>query len=194
MEVNRKIVSPSVSPFSHLVKVGDLGEETLDFAVPLSEDQGQALCAALGLLGIVDWTATAQLCREPGGQGVSLRVKFALDVIQSCVVTLDPVRSRVEHSFINLYVPEAQIDAARDGSDTEVVLGIGDSELPDALTEAGVDVGEAIAERLALIIDPYPRKEGARFQQDVGQDFVGDGSSVKKHGPFAALGSWRSSN
>lgn len=194
MDVNRKIVSSSAPVFSYWVEVENIGEEIVEFAVPLAGDQRQALRAALGLQAIESWTATAKLYRQPDEPGVLLHVKFAADVVQSCVVTLEPVRNRVEHSFTNLYVPEAQVDAAREELATEVVIDIEDSDLPYVLTEAGVDVGEAIAEQLALVIDPYPRKRGARLQPDVGHDFAGDGGSTKKDGPFAALGSLHAGN
>ena len=75
------------------------------------------------------------------------------DVVQSCVVSLEPVAQRVEERFTVRFVPEGQES------------GDEDPESPDEIPYAGsvIDLGEAAAEQLALSLDPYPRDPAAEL-------------------------------
>lgn len=74
------------------------------------------------------------------------------DVVQSCVVSLDPVQQRVEDRFTVRFIPEG-----REASD--------DPDAPDELSYTGstIDLGEATSEQLALALDPYPRAQDAEL-------------------------------
>lgn len=54
---------------------------------------------------------------------------------------------------------------------------------PEPLTDGAVDAGEAIAEQLALELDPFPRAPGAVFK---GFSSPREGDD-RSGGPFAAL-------
>lgn len=73
------------------------------------------------------------------------------EVVQTCVVSLDPVAQSVREVFTVRFVPEGE------------EIGDEDPESPDELPYAGttIDVGEAVAEQLALALDPYPRRPDA---------------------------------
>ena len=110
-------------------------------------------CAALALRMRVP-EVLAMTCRFAlRRQGNMIEAEGALDaqVVQSCVVTLEPVQQRVAERFIVRFVPEGQ-EADED-----------DPEAPDELSYAGssIDLGEAAAQQLALALDPYPRCPGA---------------------------------
>lgn len=85
-------------------------------------------------------------------------------VVQSCVVSLEPVAQVVRERFALRFVPEGQ-----EGDD-------GDPDSPDEIPYAGtrIDLGDAAAEQLALALDPYPRhldavvdEAGAAPEEDV---------------------------
>ena len=60
----------------------------------------------------------------------------------------------------------------------------GDDDPDDIETEAGMaDLGEALAQDLALALDPYPRAPGAEVPAEYRPDGLG--------GPFAALAGLR---
>ena len=69
------------------------------------------------------------------------------DVVQECVVSLDPVEQHVAERFSLRFVPDGQ-ETLDD-----------DPESPDEIPYRGtsVDLGEATTEQLALALDPYPR-------------------------------------
>jgi len=111
--------------------------------------------------------------------GWQLDGELGATVVQNCVVTLDPVTSRVDQRVRRAYLP----NVAPRG--TEVILsGVDEDEevepLPDRL-----DLGLVAVEALALALPAYPRKEGASLA-DLG--FGADEDVVK---PFAALAALR---
>jgi uncharacterized metal-binding protein YceD (DUF177 family) len=81
------------------------------------------------------------------------RLVAALD--QSCVITGDPVAAHVDEPFDLLFTPEP-IESA----DEEIELGESDCDVV-FYDGASIDLGGAIADTLALSLDPYPRSAGA---------------------------------
>lgn len=75
---------------------------------------------------------------------------------QSCVVTADPVAAHVDEPFSLIFMPEPE--AAK--PDEEIELGEEDCDVV-FYEGAVIDLGSAIADTLALSIDPYPRSAGA---------------------------------
>ena len=117
--------------------------------------------------------ATLDLAAEPGGT-VRVRGHLAADVTQACVVTLDPVPQHIEEPVELRFVP-AGMESAED-----------DPGAPDEIpmTRGGVlELGEAVAEQVALALDPYPRAKGAELPPEAQES----GSP----GPFAALAKLR---
>ncbi len=78
------------------------------------------------------------------------------DVVQTCVVSLEPVEQHVSERFSLRFVPEGA-----EGADD-------DPESPDEIPYEGstIDLGEAAAEQLGLALDPYPRHPDAALEPD----------------------------
>ncbi|ABS64528.1 conserved hypothetical cytosolic protein [Parvibaculum lavamentivorans DS-1] len=118
--------------------------------------------------------------------GLTLECAFEAEVIQACVVTLDPVRQSIAASFTQRYLPAHMIEpeALEPGIGAEVTIDIEAEDAPEPMTGNAIDVGEAVAEQLALAIDPYPRKQGVAFEAPPeGEE---DASEIRPN-PFAAL-------
>ncbi len=166
--------------FSRTVPVKSLddGETVID--IEADADERAALARRFGLLALDSLTAKVGLTPADGGL-VRVHGALAAEVTQACVVTLEPVTARVEASFERLYGAGAPEEAA--GLITEADT----EEPPEPFTDGAVDVGEAVAEQLALELDPFPRALEAAFDgfsngsRSVGDDGTGDA------GPFAVL-------
>jgi uncharacterized metal-binding protein YceD (DUF177 family) len=89
-------------------------------------------------------------------------------VVQTCVVSLDDFTAEIDEHFRVRFVPAGQ---ESDDPDPEADDEIG-------YTAGALDLGEAAAEQLALVLDPYPRAPGAELPE-----VESDG---QEH-PFAAL-------
>ena len=138
----------------------------------------EAECAAiarrLGLPSIDRLEAHAVLeCRDRQIRATG-RVKAAL--AQYCVASGEPVPARIDEPFELLFVPEP---GGR--PDDEVELGA--QELDVIFHDGGgIELGTAIADTLALALDPYPRGPNA----DAALKAAGV-LNEEQAGPFAAL-------
>ncbi len=203
--------------FSRIIRVdhlSDLGGEQGDpFSFAADEDERRALAARFALLSLDSLEADVVATRfESKGRnrkvvsGVRLRVKFAADVVQSCVVTLEPVVAHLEQGFEVDYLPEGaeQIKAGISDGDGfageftgdftgdftseyvagEVVIDIDEVDPPEILIGNEIDVGEVIAENLSLALDPYPRAPEAEVDAD---QIERQNEEIAADNPFAVL-------
>jgi uncharacterized metal-binding protein YceD (DUF177 family) len=134
-----------------------------------------AIATRLDLASLERLDAHAVLRREGDSVCAAGRVKASLE--QRCVATGDPLRVRVDEAFDLRFVAEPKVA----GGDEEFELGA--DEL-DTLFHDGqaIDLGAAIADSLALGLDPYPRSANA--EEALRQAGV---ISEEEAGPFAAL-------
>ena len=114
---------------------------------------------------------------------------LSAEVVQTCVVTLEPVTVVIDVALERLY----GCDVAQDFEDGagEVFLDLADDLPAEPLTDDVLDLGAAAAEQLALELDPYPRKPGAVFEDvpDAARSTQGE-----RVGPLARLAGWRKRN
>ncbi len=93
--------------------------------------------------------------------GWRLTGRVVADAVQSCVLTLEPLPVHVDDRFeINLV--EAVDTAPSDEGEIDLEL---DDDSPDVVENGQIDLGQYAVEQLALHLDPYPRKDGAVFEQ-----------------------------
>jgi uncharacterized metal-binding protein YceD (DUF177 family) len=81
--------------------------------------------------------------------------RLLADVTQSCVVTLEPVDSRIDEAFEVEFRPGIRPDAEFDALDERDIEPLEGDVIP---------VGRIAYEQLASALDPYPRKAGAEFE------------------------------
>ena len=119
--------------------------------------------------------AHAVLSRDGQKVRANGRLKAALD--QACVATGEPVPAHIDEPFELLFVPEPKVGGRMKRSNwAEADL---DTMFHDG---SAIDLGSAIADTLALSLDPYPRSAGA----DAALKEAGV-LSEEEAGPFAAL-------
>jgi uncharacterized metal-binding protein YceD (DUF177 family) len=164
------------SEFPRPMRLDAIGQtpQTLHLSAELSEREALARRFDLVVLDRLDVEVTVR--REAAAVFAEGRV--AAHVVQSCVVTGEPVPARVDAPFSLRFVPEAEIEAAE-----EIELSDADCDtLP--YTGGVVDLGEAAAETLLLALDPFPRCADA--EETLRSAGVVDESEAEV-GPFAAL-------
>lgn len=137
--------------------------------------QRDAIAARLGLPAIGRLEAHAILDRKGPVVRATGRLKSALT--QECVVTGEPIAAHVDAPFDLLFTPEPPVESP----DAEIELGPEDCDTV-FYDGAAFALGAAIADTLALSIDPYPRSAGAETTlKDAGI------MTEAEAGPFAAL-------
>lgn len=141
-----------IDRFAHHLRLDQIRDgERLDI---LADDaERQAIARRLRLDGLGRLEAHATLSRNGGIVRAEGRLVAALN--QSCVVTGEPVAAHVDEPFEILFMPEPPA-----GPDEEIELGAADCDVVFH-DGAAIDLGTAIADTLALSIDPYPRSAAA---------------------------------
>ena len=163
-----------MSEFAHRLTLDRIRDgDRLDLVADAEERA--AVAARLDLASLDRLDAHAVLRREGDAILASGRVKATLE--QRCVATGDPLAVRVDEAFDLKFVPEPVVP----GGDVEFELG--QDEL-DTLFHDGqaIDLGAAIADSLALGLDPYPRSPDAADALRAAGVI-----SEEEAGPFAAL-------
>ena len=156
-----------------------LGLDPREVTLDATAAECAALAARFGILGIGSLSARIRLEPETGGS-IRARGMLVAEVEQACIVTLDAVRQLVQ----------APIDLRLLGEGESP--GDDDPDSADEIETSGgiVELGEAVAEQLALALDPYPRAEGAELPAfDAPEE--PEPEPPAKPNPFAALGKLR---
>jgi len=152
--------------FSRIVSLARLPERGREERLVASPAECAALARRFAIPAVNRMEAVVRLCPAPGG-GATVAGRLSAEVVQDCVVTLEPVVQAVEEEVaLRILAPgESPSD---------------DPEAPDEIEAEGdvVDLGEALAEQLSLALDPYPRAPGAEMPPE---------APAGTHGPFAAL-------
>jgi len=136
-------------------------------------EERAALARRFALVGIDRLEVEVTL--EADGETVSATGRLRAAFVQSCAVSGEDLAVAIDEPLALRFVPETEV--------TEEEIELEESEL-DEIPYAGTsfDLGEAVAQSLALAIDPYavgPNAEQAR--KDAG--LLDEGAA----GPFAAL-------
>lgn len=160
--------------FSHRIALDTIRDGD---RIDLSADEAERASVAkrLGLQSLDRLEAHATLARDGALVRVEGRLRAALQ--QSCVATGEPVAGHIDEPFAIVFRPEP-----REGRpDEEVELGPEDCDVV-FYDGTAIDLGTAVADTLALSVDPYPRSAGAEAAlREAGI------LSEDQGGPFAAL-------
>ncbi len=139
--------------FAHHLRLDQIGDgERLDLVA--DEAERRAVADRLALRGIDRLEAHVALSRS--GPLVRAEGRLAATLEQSCVVTGEPVIAHVDEPFSLMFMPEPETT----GRDEEIELGAEDCDVV-FYEGSQIDLGSAVADTLALTIDPYPRSAGA---------------------------------
>jgi len=165
-------------PWSVPLAVQDVPDEGQQFDLAAGEASRAEIARLAGVLEIPRFAAEVSVARHGAG-GLRITGRVSATVGQTCVVTLEPMRSEVEETIEVVYLP-GSVDAAPDASAPDDEPGkVGDERIEALPADGIVDLGAIATEFLLLGIDPYPRMPGAVFDPPAPQDVSAS--------PFAAL-------
>ena len=142
-------------------------------AVTATDDERKALARRFALVRID--RLEAEVALDVDGDAVNARGRLRAAIVQSCAVSGEDLAVSIDEPLDLRFVPEVAATAEE--------VDLKKSEL-DEIPYAGtsIDLGEAVAQSLALAIDPYlvgPNAEAARKQAGLLDEAAA--------GPFAAL-------
>ncbi len=164
---------------TRLLAVSQVTCDPLEMIVDASTSECKKLAEDLELLEIKSLHVGLRMVTEDDGVTIHLSGLIEADLVQACVVSLDPVASRIEAALERIYSAQEKPD---DGDD--IIIELDAAEPIEPLSGDTIDVGQAIVEQLALEIDPFPRAPGVAFSGLLGVD---SGDNEEPSGQFAAL-------
>lgn len=141
-----------MSEFARPVRLDTLGAAPR--AIPIVADAAEraALARRFGLLALDRLEATVSMVRD--GTTVDLAGTLRAEAVQACVATGDPVEAAIATPLALRFVPAGGPPAE------EIELSADELDVVDYDGNA-IDVGEAVAQSLALALDPFPRRADA---------------------------------
>ncbi len=166
--------------FSRPVVVDALSPEE-EREITAKPEERKALAKRFGVVSVDSLSARLHLKRIAGGRLIRLSGHLDAKVVQTCVITLEPVPQTVSEDFTLVYAPPGQIS----DDPAELHLSLDAEDPPEPIQGGQIDLGEAVAEHLALGLDPFPRKAGAEIPQ-MGDDDQEE-EAPERPNPFAKL-------
>jgi hypothetical protein len=145
-------MSEDTSEFSRLITLAQLGPEPFRQQIEATADERERLAARFDLVALDRLSATVTLRRQPG-EIILLEADFEAAFKQNCVITLEPVSDTVLGSFSLLYGPAEEPGAELEPGPDDPVF--------EALTGDAIDIGEAVAQELSLVLPEFPRDPDA---------------------------------
>ncbi len=161
------------SEFSRMIDLRSLGNDPV--RLEASEAEREALARRFGIVAI--GSLVAEVVLEPVKKGIEATGRLDAEIVQSCAVSAEDVAVTVSEPLALRFVPAR----GPNRPDEEVELS---AEELDEIEYTGTqfDLGEAVAQSLALAIDPFLEGPGAEeFRRKSG--FFGETAAS----PFAAL-------
>lgn len=187
---NRKndLMSDKFTPeFSRIVKTDEQVNAKEKLVIEANEAERAGLAKRFELVSIDSLKAELEVKTASNGE-VTVRGPMTAHIVQSCVATLEPVAEVVEDSVEVLFSPHVSEDDMPSNPDD--LEDLSEDELmalldqPEPLVDGMIDVGEVVAQFLAVAMDPYPRKDDAELPDSVQSE---EDAQDDKPNPFAQL-------
>jgi uncharacterized metal-binding protein YceD (DUF177 family) len=172
---------PETPEFSYVIKLDELGRLKDTLHIEADVDQCAALARRFSFDSLLSLSADFAVSVE--GKAVFAKGRVRAALTQICIATGDPVPENVDEPFTVRFMREGEESIADDEMELDA------QEIDTVLYEGDrIDLGEAVAETLALSVDPYPRSPHAdTYLKEKGV------VSEEQAGPFAALAALRKS-
>jgi uncharacterized metal-binding protein YceD (DUF177 family) len=166
-------------PLSRTLRIADL-EEKAEHRIEATLAERADIARRLELVRLDSLTFDYRLRRGAGGR-IHLSGQLKALVVQTCVVSLEPVEAVIDVPVEAEFWPAPLIEELEEKAGDPGQSGL--LEWPDAITDGMIDLGPVVYETLATSLDPYPKRPGASFEWSQGES---EGEAPES-GPFAAL-------
>lgn len=163
-------------PLQHFFELGGLSQAGAEVTVKAKAGELPGLADWGGVDSVKQFTATVSL-RRLSQSSFSFEADLTADVVQTCVVTLEPVESRISRHITRELRLAPRLPLPEAG---ELTLAAGDDDVPETIASPDYDLAAPLLEEYVLAIDPYPRKAGVAFDLPAAPE-------APQSSPFAVL-------
>ena len=170
------------APSSFWIDVRSLPKRGHPVAYEATEAERVALAELNDVLEIRSFKIEA-LVEKWRSDGIKVGGTVLAEVVQECVVTLQPVTAQLDFPIEATFVREgSKLDAA---NVAEMIVDPEGDDPPETFDGMKIDVGALASEMFSLALDPYPRVDGAELPNE-----ASDENAVS---PFAGLAALKGS-
>lgn len=179
--------APAEPEFRRLIGVENIEARGHTFSVEANAQERSALARRFRVLSIEALVARGTLTRGADHSKIHLHARLQAEVSQECVVSLAAVVQRIDVDFSREYATDTSDEwSSVDNGGHEIFLSLDIDDLAEPIIDGNIDVGEAVAEQLALELNPFPRAPGAKLDElALGRGQTHDESEPPN--PFAKL-------
>jgi len=166
-------------PLSRKLRIADI-EENAERRIEATGAETANIARLLDLVRLDSLSFDYRL-RRGAGERIHLAGRLKARVIQTCVISLEPVEAVIDVPVEAEFWPTPLIEELE-----KKVEDLGQSGLadwPDAIMDGTIDLGPIIYETLATSLEPYPKRPGASLQWSPGAPET----DPPETGPFAGL-------
>jgi len=156
--------------YSKEIDIRRIGVNNSHYSLTADEEQCRALAARFDIVRLNYLKAEVDI-RLTARDEYTVEGTFSASVRQICGVTLEEFDNVLSGDFMELFTT-----APVKKKDAELLT---DEEIPTPIEGGVIDIGEVVAETLALNIPVFPRKPDAVFIYESGKD--------KDENPFSVL-------
>ena len=150
--------------FSRLTQLDDIPEVGITHTIEATAAEREALACRFDAVAIESLRAEVSVHPEQGRACWQVEGRVLGQVVQQCVVTLNPLRTQSDFTFERRYASETPGGAWREPwHEGDAVLTLDQDDAPELLTGDVIDLGEIVAEEFALALNPFPRAAGVVF-------------------------------
>jgi len=142
---------------SGVLRLSRLPREGTAFEIVPDAAARAVLVETLGLLDLRKLRLAGRI-RAEGARDWLLSATLGATVVQPCVVTLEPVTTRIEEAVTRRYSPQAEPAEPTPGEEVEMPEDDTLEPLPEVL-----DLDALLAEALALALPAFPRSTSAEL-------------------------------
>ena len=161
---------------SKIYNLGRLGQAGDEIAFDATEEERAGIAREAGVLEVPKFSARV-IFKKISPTRFELAFHLAAEVVQACVVTLEPLVARIEKDFTR----ELHLTPSlRRTAEKEVVLDASEDDVPEEIESPHYELAGPLMEEFLLALDPYPRAPGVEFQAP-------EGMGAKPESPFAVL-------
>ena len=177
-----------------VVDLDRMGPAGTALDIVASDSERAALAKRFGFVALPAFSARVTVDRRLGGL-IAVEGRLRGRIVQSCILTLDPVTQELDEAFRLTFKPD--LSEEHDPESGEALVNP-QADAPEPLAGPHLDVGEIVAEQLSLAADPYPRRPGVKLE-DVLRQSAPDGprssgrpgKNEQRRHPFAGLAALR---
>lgn len=179
---------PPTSEFCRRLVIDPWPDDDVTVDVSADPAERQALAERFGLLAVRSLRGHGQLARGSEPAELVLCGWLEAEVVQACVVSLEPVSARLRWPIERRYRPAGAGGGRQTQLEPHGIVELEhDEDEVEVVTGRAIDVGEAFAEELGVALDPYPRADDAAVDAGDLGPHVSVGPEHRASTPFAAL-------